>query len=330
MASGDEALRRKIWKLALDWTTGRFPPDPRPGDLPLADPDLALPRATDGEARLTWVGHATSLVQLPGLNVLTDPQWSVRCSPVGFAGPERYVPAVPAMDDLPPIDAVLLSHDHYDHLDDATVRALHRRFGDAVTWFAPLGYEPWLRRRGVENVIGLDWWEEAPLPGGEYRAVAVPARHWTRRRPLGTNRRLWCGWVMTAAREGRGGPSVYFAGDSGYCPAFREIGERLGPFDASLLPIGAYDPRWFMAAAHMNPEEAVQAYLDVGGQGRFVAMHWGTWRLTFEHALEPPTRVRAAWVEAGLPPDLLSVLRHGETVRLGGQEAGPTGRPAQR
>ena len=324
MAAGDDALRRQIWKVAREWVLGRFPPDPEPGDLPTEVPDVAVPRVAPGEARLTWVGHATTLIQLPGLNVLTDPQWSVRCSPVGFAGPERYVPAVPALEELPPIDVVLISHDHYDHLDRPTVRALHRRFGDSISWLVPLGHEGWFRRLGISNVAELDWWEGVTLPGGTYCAVAVPARHWTRRRPFGTNRRLWCGWALLPQRDGsipgtgEPHPSVYFAGDSGYCPAFQEIGERLGPFDVNLLPIGAYDPRWFMAAAHMNPEEAVQAYLDLGGTGRFIAMHWGTWRLTFEHAPEPPRRARAAWEAAELDAQRLHTLRHGETVRLPG------------
>lgn len=356
MAAGDDALRRQIWRLARDWILGRFPPDPEPGDFPTAVPDIARPRAAGGEARITWVGHATALIQLPGLNVLTDPQWSVRCSPAGFAGPRRYVPAIPALEDLPPIDAVLISHDHYDHLDRPTVQALHRRFGHEVCWFVPLGHERWFRRLGIQEVVELDWWEGAALPGDGYRAVCVPARHWTRRRPGGTNRRLWCGWVVEPTPSAAGAacsrgdesvadaatpatappgapaatasaaatgtaptppwPRIYFCGDSGYCPAFQEIGRRFGPFDVSLLPIGAYEPRWFMAAAHMNPEESVRAYRDLGGRGAFVAMHWGTWRLTFEQALEPPPRARAAWAAAGLPESDLHILRHGETLRL--------------
>jgi N-acyl-phosphatidylethanolamine-hydrolysing phospholipase D len=263
---------------------------------------------------MTWVGHATALIQLPGLNLLTDPVWSDRASPVRLAGPHRFVPPVPALDALPPIDAVLLSHDHYDHLDRATVVALKRRFGDELTWLTPLGYRGWFARLGVTRVVERDWWQEAALPGDGYRAVCVPARHWTRRRPGGTNRRLWGGWAILPV--GREGPSVYFAGDSGYCPAFSEIGARLGPFDASLMPIGAYEPRWFMAAAHMNPEEAVRAYLDLGGRGAFVGTHWGTWRLTFEDPVEPPERARTAWAAAGLPPDHLHLPRHGETVQI--------------
>ncbi len=335
-AEGDEALRRKIWRVAVEWLGGRHPPDPEAGSLPKARPAMVSPRAGEGELRITWVGHATALIQLPGLNILTDPVWSDRSSPVGFAGPHRFVPAVPDLGALPPIDAVLLSHDHYDHLDRPTVHALRDRYGDQLTWYTPLGYREWFARHGVREVIERDWWESADLPGGQYQAVSVPARHWTRRRPGGTNSRLWCGWAIVSSDpealpgkreddDGDGGAQfrVYFAGDSGYCSAFEEIGSRFGPFDASLIPIGAYEPRWFMGAAHMNPEEAVEVYKDVGARGAFVGMHWGTWRLTFEDPLEPPVRARRAWNAAGLPEGGLHLPRHGQTLTLRLPEASP-------
>jgi N-acyl-phosphatidylethanolamine-hydrolysing phospholipase D len=276
-------------------------------------PDLASPHAGEGELRITWVGHATSLIQLPGLNILTDPVWSDRSSPVGLLGPRRFVPAIPTMDALPKIDVVLISHDHYDHLDHATVVALRKRFGDETVWLTPLGYRRWFARRRVARVVERDWWESAELPAG-FRAIAVPARHWTRRRPGGTNSRLWCGWVLDGGSSHRF--RIYYAGDSGYCPAFEEIGARHGPFDLAMIPVGAYEPRWFMSSAHMNPEEAVQAYQDLGRRGVFVGIHWGGWRLTFEDPLEPPIRTRAAWLEAGLPLDDLHLPRHGETIML--------------
>jgi N-acyl-phosphatidylethanolamine-hydrolysing phospholipase D len=335
MAAGDEEVRRQFWRVARAFFSDDRPPNPAPSELPVARPDPARPVAADGDVRVTWIGHASTLVQLPALNLLTDPVWSERCSPLRVVGPRRFVPAPLALDELPPVHAVLLSHDHYDHLDRPTVVALHRRFGDGLAWLAPLGHADWLRSLGITRAVELDWWEGAPLPGGRFRAVAVPARHWTRRRPRQTNKRLWCGWVVVPDRDGtprdgapRGGgtrasgveggpaPRVWFAGDSGYCPAFTEIGERLGPFDVSLVPIGAYEPRWFMGSAHMNPEEAVQAYLDAGARGLFIPIHWGTFRLTFEAPLEPPVRVREAWRAAGLPALALRVLRHGETARV--------------
>lgn len=323
MAAGDDAVRRQFWRVAREFTTGHRPPRPEPSELPLATPGVAVPVVGDDGLRVTWIGHASTLIQLPGLNLLTDPVWSERCSPFPFVGPRRFVPPPLALDALPPIHAVLLSHDHYDHLDRATVRALHGRFGDDLAWVTPLGYRAWFASLGIRHVLECDWWEGSELPGGRFRAVAVPARHWTRRRPLGTNKRLWCGWavVPTAGKPegvspGSPLPRIWFAGDSGYCPAFMEIGERLGPFDVSLVPIGAYEPRWFMGPAHMNPEEAVQAYRDAGGRGALVPIHWGTFQLTFEPPLEPPVRVRSAWTEAGLSETDLHVLGHGETARF--------------
>jgi N-acyl-phosphatidylethanolamine-hydrolysing phospholipase D len=289
---------------------GDIAPDP-PGDsFQLAVPDIAVPRCDPGELRLTWVGHATFLVQLSGVNILTDPVWSRRASPVGWAGPSRLVAAALAFDRLPPIDVVLLSHDHYDHLDSRTVRRLHERWGDAITWVTPLGYSAWLRRFGVRRVVELDWWSEARLTtgAGDLSVRAVPAQHWTKRSPFSERTRLWASFVMADAS----GRAVYFGGDSGYFAGYDHIG-RLGPFVASLLPIGAYDPRWFMKPAHMNPEEAVRAYMELGSGGLFAGMHWGTFRLTDEPAHEPPARAAAAWRAQGLPPDRLWLPRHGES-----------------
>lgn len=316
-AAGDDALRGRFREVAWEWLTTRKAPDPRPEQLPLAVPEIIRPRVEDSEVRVTWVGHATFLLQLPGLNLLTDPVWSKRVSPVSFIGSPRFIPAVPDFDALPPIDGVLLSHDHYDHLDRPTVRALHRRFGNDLTWFTPLGYRRWFRRLGIERVVEADWWEEFDAPGGDFTVTAAPARHWSRRLPWDTNARLWCSWAIR--RKSGPAPRVYFGGDSGYASCFTEIGERLGPFDVSLLPIGAYDPRWFMSASHVNPEEAVRIYQDLGSTGTFVPTHWGTLRLTFEDPLEPPERLRKAWADAELPWDDLAVLRHGETLIRSGR-----------
>lgn len=314
-AAGDDALRKRFHSVLWEWLTKPLPPDPAPGALEAARPAVARPTAAQAELRITWIGHATFLIQLPGLSLLTDPMWSARASPLSFLGSKRFVPARPALEELPPIHAVLLSHDHYDHLDRPTVRALDRRFGEDLSWITPLGYRSWFRLMGIDRVEERDWWEEAELVDTDYMVVAAPVRHWTRRTPWGTNRRLWCSWAIVP-RPGRSGFSVYFGGDSGYGSFFSEIGERLGPFDASMIPIGAYEPRWFMGAAHMNPEEAVGVYRQLGGRGAFVPSHWGTFRLTFEDPLEPPQRLRRAWHGAGFDVDSLAVLRHGETLEL--------------
>lgn len=292
------------------------PPDPQPHEIPRDEPAPAHPRAASDEARATWIGHATFLLQVGGANLLTDPMFSERASPVSFGGPKRFrVPGL-ALDALPPIDAVLLSHDHFDHLDKPSVAALLERHGPDLPFITPLGYRGWFERQGAREVRELDWWQDTEVgpPGHRVRVSAAPCRHWTRRR-WAVNRRLWASYALRA----EGAPSVYFGADSGYFPGYAEIAGRLGPFDVVLLPIGAYEPRWFMRGAHMNPEDAVQAYRDLGGHGAFVGMHWGTFRLTDEPPLEPPQRTRQAWTEAGLDPGHLHLPGIGGTVVVRGR-----------
>ena len=287
-----------------------LPANPHPRELPTARADPAYPRAPADELRVTWIGHSTFLIQLGGLNLLTDPHFGERASPVRWAGPKRFLPPGLKIDALPPIDAVLLSHDHYDHLDSGTVRRLDARFGNGIRWVTPLGYRAWFSRHGVRQVTELDWWRETTLDGprGALRVRSLPAQHWTSRSPFDRLSRLWCSWSAEGA-----GRSVYFGGDSGWFPDYPRIGERAGPFDLTLLPIGAYEPRWFMRSSHMNPEEAVRAYLEIGGTGTFGGMHWGTFRLTDEDPLEPPRQARTAWAAAGLPDEHLWIPAHGET-----------------
>lgn len=258
---------------------------------------------------MTWIGHASFLIQIGGCNVLTDPMWGQRASPLSFAGPRRCAPPGMALADLPPVDVVLQSHNHYDHLDAETVRNLAAAHRDAA-WFVPLGLRPLIRRLGVSRVSEFDWWERGAT--GPLDLICAPAQHFSGRGPIDRNRSLWCSWAI------RAGPrAVYFGGDSGYHPDFAALGARLGPFDAVLLPIGAYEPRWFMKPVHMDPEEAVRAYRDLtadrAGVTLFGGMHWGTFQLTDEPLDEPPLRTATAWKAAGLMPDRLWLPMHGET-----------------
>ena len=286
-------------------------PDPLPSAFPAATPSFPA-RAARSEIVITWVGHSSFLLQIAGANVLLDPMWGERASPVSFAGPRRHVPPGVAFADLPKIDLVVISHDHYDHLDLETVRAIVRAHPDAA-WIAPLGVGKWLRKRGARVEAELDWWQSASVASLE--VTCTPAQHFSGRKPNNRNETLWCGWTIAGA-----GRSVYYAGDTARHPEFGGIARTLGPFDAAFLPIGAYEPRWFMGAVHMAPEEAVDAFRDVArenGERRctMVAMHWGTFKLTDEPLDEPPRLTREAWSAAG-PPGELWIPRHGETKRL--------------
>jgi N-acyl-phosphatidylethanolamine-hydrolysing phospholipase D len=215
-------------------------------------------------------------------------------------------------DKLPCVDAVFISHDHYDHLDDQTVRRLIARFPRA-RWIGPLGIGDFLEKRGAVHVVEMDWWQSGDL--GVISAWCTPAQHFSGRYPWNRNATLWCGWVI-----GIGGYRVFFAGDTGLHPEFGEIARCLGPIDAAILPIGAYEPRWFMQPVHMNPEDAVSAYLQIirsspsSDACLFVPSHWGTFRLTDEPLDEPPRLLRRAWIKADLPENRLSLVQPGETI----------------
>lgn len=295
------------------WMLTRSRREPLVENAPTAvkGPDSLLTNAS--RPTVTWVGHSTFLIQLSGLNVLTDPIWSERASPVSFAGPKRLVPPGISLESLPEIHVTLLSHDHYDHLDDVTVRYLIRRF-PSMHWLVPLGVGEFLRSRGATSVTELDWWDGTVLAGAAFKCT--PAQHFSGRFPWNRNATLWCGWVVQI-RDTR----VFFAGDTALHPDFDEIARRFGPFDVAILPIGAYDPRWFMHNVHMNPTEAVNAFVAMqtangSPDGVMVGSHWGTFRLTDEPIDEPPLLTRQAWAETGLVSDRLWILSAGETRTL--------------
>ncbi|MFG2292977.1 MBL fold metallo-hydrolase [Streptomyces sp. NPDC048603] len=272
-------------------------------DLPL-DPG-PVPDAGPEDLTLTWAGHASCIVRLGGLTVLTDPVWSKRI--VGT--PDRITPVGVPWRDLPHVDAVVISHNHYDHLDSDTLQ----RMPPDTLLLVPAGLGAWVRRRGFTNVTELDWWEAVELPGpvGPVRFDFVPSHHWSRRGLTDTCRSLWGGWMMSAP-DGR---RVHFAGDTGYGHWFGEIGARYPGIDLAILPIGAYEPRWMLAPVHTSPEEAVRACEDMGA--RIMApMHWGTFLLSAEAPLEPLHRVRDAWAATGRPGQDLWDLAIGASAVL--------------
>ncbi len=268
------------------------------------------PRVAPGECVITWVGHSTFLIQVDGLNILTDPVWSDRCAPVQWAGPRRYVaPGIPFAE-LPPIDVVLQSHDHYDHFDDWSVRAIAKAHPRAH-WVTPLGVGRRLAARGVQSITELDWWQEHSAEA--WGVTCVPAQHFSGRTPWDRNATLWAGFVLRTGRH-----RIYFVGDTGWHDEFADIGRACGPFDVILMPVGAYDPRWIMQPVHVDPDEAVRAFQVLasthpGSVPTMIAMHWGTFVLTDEPLDEPPRRTRDAWQQAGLAMDRLWIMAPGET-----------------
>ncbi|MBA7656512.1 hypothetical protein ES703_64438 [subsurface metagenome] len=271
--------------------------------MPVTEPNWWAIDPPGDSLVVTWIGQATFLLQMDGLNILTDPIFSERCSPVQFAGSRRVTPMPLDPARLPGIDYVLISHSHYDHLDKGAVRLL----GNGPTWLVPLGLKAWFTRQGITKVVELDWWDQAGLVNGG-AVVCVPARHFSSRRPWDRNKTLWAGWVVTTPRR-----KVYFAGDTGYGPHFAEISERTGPPDLALLPIGAYRPEWFMLPIHLNPRQAVRAHLDLRAE-RTIGMHWGTFILSDEPLLEPPRLFRRSARLEGLSDEEIIVLQHGQTI----------------
>ncbi len=281
--------RRTAWPARIDEAPRRPPP-------------------LDGAvAVVTFIGHATFLIQTATGNILTDPMYSDRAGPFGLLGPRRVRQPAVRFDDLPPISTVLLSHNHYDHCDRPTLARLAKRFDPTV--ITPLGNGALVKSTGLRKVEELDWWQDAktsPLP-----LTLTPAHHFSARTPFDRNRALWGGFTIDVADR-----RIYFAGDSAYAPFFREVRRRLGPIDLALLPIGAYEPRWFMQSVHMNPAEAVQAHLDLEAAAS-VAMHFGTFQLTTEGIDEPVRALEQARLAHHLEPSAFRAIGFGESVRVG-------------
>lgn len=265
-------------------------------------------RPQDDAFAVTWIGHATFLIQTRHGTFLTDPQFSRRCGPFGVFGPKRVHEPGVALEALPPIDVVLLSHNHYDHCDLASLRTLSAR-GDSLA-VTPLENGSLLRRAGFRRIQELDWWETHTL-SPELSVTVVPSRHWSNRLSTPRNTHLWGGFVVTC-----GGRRFWFAGDTGYDEGlFRTIRDRCGAPSVAFVPIGAYEPRWFMAPMHCNPAEAVEIHRAVGAETS-LAMHWGAWQLTDEAREAPVEALEVARRAAGISPSAFRVLQPGESASL--------------
>ena len=289
-------------------------------DLSVVLADLDFIRANRSEFAVTWIGHATALVQMAGVNILTDPVFSNRASPVQWAGPGRWQPPGVALRDLPRIDLVLISHNHYDHLDEASVRALAAQKGGPPLFVVPLGIERWLADVGIEGAQALDWWDHVDAHG--LRVHLTPAQHWSGRTFTDRMQTLWGGFVVEALVEptvaGTSAPRqrIFYAGDTGWSARhFGEIGRRFAPIDLALIPIGAYEPRWFMSAQHVNPEEAVRIHQAIGAHAS-LGVHWGTFLMTDEPLDQPLHDLDAARRSLGVSDQQFRTLRHGQTWRI--------------
>lgn len=294
--SGPNAGAQVFQWAVVDKVTGRRRRSPSSAPMPSVKPDLALlakAPAVGEPARLTWIGHASWLVQVDGVSLLIDPVFSKRISGIV----PRNVAAPLQAKELPRIDATLVTHSHYDHYDRPSVNAARARVITGTGLGAAMDLP----------ASELGWWDTERV-SDTVRATFVPSQHWSRRGLFDTNETLWGGFVI----EGKAA-RIYHSGDTAYFEGFAEIGKRFPGIDAALLPIGAYDPAWFMEKQHMNPEQAVQAFVDLKAE-RFVAMHWGTFKLTDEPLDEPPRRLRAEWQRRGLPPEALHIPAVGATL----------------
>ena len=256
------------------------------------------------QAAITFVNHATVLIQLAGYNILTDPIWSERASPSSWIGPKRVREPGIAFDALPRIDLVVVSHNHYDHLDLDTLKRLSERFAPRI--LVPLGDKALLESAGINRVEELDWWEKVELTP-ETQVIFTPTQHFSSRGLFDRNKSLWGSYIIRNR-----GHLIYFGGDAGYSTHYAEINARFGPVNLAFLPIGAYEPNWFMGPVHVNPAEAVKAHRDLASR-QSVAIHFGTFRLTEEAIDRPVLDLKAALASQGVAEDDFAVFEEGRT-----------------
>jgi N-acyl-phosphatidylethanolamine-hydrolysing phospholipase D len=276
-----------------------------PSRVPVGKPDLNYLRSNTRDVSVTWISHATVLWQIGGLNILTDPHFHSRAAPVTWAGPKRETPLTIQLKDLPRIDVVLISHNHYDHLDRPTIQDLKAQAGGPPLFIVPLGIDLWLRREGIESIVKLDWWESHQVR--DTQITLVPVQHWSSRTPWDRHETLWGGFVAQAA-----GFKMFYSGDTGYSQDFKDIFAKYGGFDFAQLPVGCYEPRWFMKSQHVNEEEAVQIHKDIGSK-LTLGVHWGTFRLCDEPIEAPLDNLPKAREKLGVKPEEFVLFGLGET-----------------
>jgi N-acyl-phosphatidylethanolamine-hydrolysing phospholipase D len=306
---------RNSWTDRLPWLLSKFATFAVSTETPVLPPDHTLPKAqvleglksTDGKNTITWLGHMTALLRIDGKTILTDPWLTSHASPIRPLGPKRYVPPALTVNELPPIDFIVISHSHFDHLDLPTIETIPNR--DRITAMVPLGLGRYFRERGYGTVIELDWEKSAASQGIKF--TALPVIHWSKRSLFASNDTLWAGWAI----EGKSGARVYFGGDAEYGPVYAETAKRHGGFDIALLSVGAFLPRVVMHGAHCVPEDCLKIGHDLRAQTH-VAMHWGTVQLGDDLPDQALKRFRAGGKTLGIADKNLWVMKIGETRTL--------------
>jgi N-acyl-phosphatidylethanolamine-hydrolysing phospholipase D len=284
-------------------------------DVPQVKIDLDRLHHPKDPFQITWIGHSTFLIQINGINILTDPIFAERASPLSLVGPKRYTEPATVIENLAKIDFVLISHNHYDHLDQSSIAQLQQH-SPQIKWFIPLGNRALLIDEDVpeDHIVEMDWWQERSIKTSlksDIKFTCTPAQHWSARGLFDRFKALWSSWVIEI-----GDQKIYFAGDTGYNDVqFKEIGDRFKDFDLALIPIGAYAPRWFMKAMHVDPNEAIQMHRDL--KSKFsIGMHWGTFPLTAEPAIEPMDQLKKLVKNLGLNENEFITIAIGETFRI--------------
>ncbi|WP_413568435.1 MBL fold metallo-hydrolase [Bdellovibrio sp. HCB117] len=303
----DNSPKASFWKWQWERLTNNAPTEP-PFQPEVLKTDTAYLKQNRTENTLTWIGHASALLQVEGLNILVDPVFSDRVSPVSFMGPKRQVALPFPIEELPPIDVVVISHAHFDHLDLPTLRKLAKQNDKALLFLVPLGLESLLKSEDIDNVKELDWWENTQVKN--VTLTFTPAQHWSQRSLWDRNKTLWGGWYIQA-------PSLkfFYSGDTGYSKDFLDVFNRFGASDIAMIPVGAYEPKWFMKQQHVDPEQAVKMHLDLQSK-LSIGVHWGTFRLSDEAMAAPPEDLKIALQKMNVSPEVFRVMKHGEVLKL--------------